>query len=65
MAAAGIHDHNNRAVLEEEVIEVEDERDSNEENVSTEESDKETVNPVCLCRVDLEGECASSVPKLH
>eukprot|EP00957_Ditylum_brightwellii_P163945 12481782-Ditylum_brightwellii.AAC.1 len=53
MAAAGIHDHNNRAILEEEVIEVED------------ESVKGSVGPGCVCKMDLEGECAPSVTKLQ
>eukprot|EP00957_Ditylum_brightwellii_P205317 15343337-Ditylum_brightwellii.AAC.2 len=58
--AAGIHDHNNKDILEEEVIEVEDESDSNEtsdsneksdsneESDNNEESDEESVDPGCV-----------------
>eukprot|EP00957_Ditylum_brightwellii_P128666 9814937-Ditylum_brightwellii.AAC.1 len=65
MAATGIHDYNNRAMLQEEVIEVEDKRNSNEENDNNEESNKESVNTGCVHKVNLEGECAPSDPKLH
>eukprot|EP00957_Ditylum_brightwellii_P140631 10713537-Ditylum_brightwellii.AAC.1 len=77
MATARIHDHNNRAVLQDEVVEVEDKinsngkSDSNNESneESNEESVKESVNQGCeglVHKVDLEGECTKpSVPKLH
>eukprot|EP00957_Ditylum_brightwellii_P133144 10151511-Ditylum_brightwellii.AAC.1 len=49
IAAAGIHDHNNRTVLQDEAIEVENQSNSNEDSDndddSDEESDEESVNP--------------------
>eukprot|EP00957_Ditylum_brightwellii_P081029 6163354-Ditylum_brightwellii.AAC.1 len=51
MAATGIHDHNNRAMLQE-VLEVEDEdkSDSNEESDNNKESNsnEESVDPGCV-----------------
>eukprot|EP00957_Ditylum_brightwellii_P180139 13721940-Ditylum_brightwellii.AAC.1 len=77
IAAAGIHYHNNKAMLQDEVIEVEDKIDTNEKSEINEESDKgcdeESVDQGCkglVNEVDFEGgECTksrlSSFPELH
>eukprot|EP00957_Ditylum_brightwellii_P172693 13146496-Ditylum_brightwellii.AAC.1 len=79
VAVTGIHDHNIRAMLQDEAIKVEVESESNEESdkeigeESGEESDKESNKESVdqgykglVHKVDLEGECTKPIiPKLH